>query len=130
MRFYLVAMIFVIFDIEVVFLYPFAVMYRQLGLFGFVEIASFTVVVFIAFAYLVSEGALTGAREALRQPQRCARHPFPERVRPPREQARRSPRALTRVSAPVAAQHRRRHGSAPALPSPPGRRRRKWASRS
>jgi hypothetical protein len=51
-------MIFVIFDIEVVFLYPFAVMYRQLGLFGFVEIASFTVVVFIAFAYLVSEGAL------------------------------------------------------------------------
>jgi NADH-quinone oxidoreductase subunit A len=51
-RFYLVAMIFVIFDIEVVFLYPFAVMYRQLGLFGFVEI------VFIAFAYLVSEGAL------------------------------------------------------------------------
>ncbi len=57
-RFYLVAMIFVIFDIEVVFLYPFAVMYRQLGLFGFVEIASFAVVVFIAFAYLVSEGAL------------------------------------------------------------------------
>jgi NADH-quinone oxidoreductase subunit A len=57
-RFYLVAMIFVIFDIEVVFLYPFAVMYRQLGLFGFVEMASFIVVVFIAFAYLVSEGAL------------------------------------------------------------------------
>ncbi len=51
-------MIFVIFDIEVVFLYPFAVMYRQLGLFGFVEVASFTAVVFIAFAYLVSEGAL------------------------------------------------------------------------
>ena len=67
-RFYLVAMIFVIFDIEVVFLYPFAVMYRQLGLFGFIEMASFTVVVFIAFAYLVSEGALDWGREALRQP--------------------------------------------------------------
>ena len=51
-------MIFVIFDIEIVFLYPFAVMYRQLGLFGLVEMASFAVVVFIAFAYLVSEGAL------------------------------------------------------------------------
>ena len=38
-RFYLVAMIFVIFDIEVVFLYPFAVVFRQLGLFGLVEVA-------------------------------------------------------------------------------------------
>ena len=57
-RFYLVAMIFVIFDIEVVFLYPFAVMFRQLSLFGFVEMGSFAIVVFIAFAYLISEGAL------------------------------------------------------------------------
>jgi NADH-quinone oxidoreductase subunit A len=57
-RFYLVAMIFVIFDIEVVFLYPFAVMFNQLSAFGFIEMASFAVVVFIAFAYLVSEGAL------------------------------------------------------------------------
>ena len=61
-RFYLVAMIFVIFDIEIVFLYPFAVMFRQLALFGLVEIASFAVVVFIAFAYLVSEGALDWGR--------------------------------------------------------------------
>ena len=57
-RFYLVAMIFIIFDIEVVFLYPFAVIFRQLSTFGLVEMASFAVVVFIAFAYLVSEGAL------------------------------------------------------------------------
>jgi NADH-quinone oxidoreductase subunit A len=57
-RFYLVAMIFVIFDVEIVFLYPFAVLFHQLAVFGFVEIASFAVVVFIAFAYLVSEGAL------------------------------------------------------------------------
>jgi NADH-quinone oxidoreductase subunit A len=57
-RFYLVAMIFIIFDIEIVFLYPFAVMFRQLGLFGLVEMATFAVVVFVAFAYLVSEGAL------------------------------------------------------------------------
>jgi NADH-quinone oxidoreductase subunit A len=57
-RFYLVGMIFVIFDIEIVFLYPFAVMFRQLALFGLVEFASFALVVFIAFAYLVSEGAL------------------------------------------------------------------------
>jgi NADH-quinone oxidoreductase subunit A len=57
-RFYLVAMIFVIFDIEIIFLYPFAVMFRQLALFGLIEFASFALVVFIAFAYLVSEGAL------------------------------------------------------------------------
>ncbi len=57
-RFYLVAMIFVIFDIEVVFLYPFAVMFRQLSKFGFIEIATFAVVVFVAFAYLVSQGGL------------------------------------------------------------------------
>ena len=57
-RFYLVGMIFVIFDIEVVFLYPFAVVFHELSLFGFVEMASFAVVVFFAFAYLISEGAL------------------------------------------------------------------------
>ncbi len=57
-RFYLVAMIFIIFDIEVIFLYPWAVMYHQLGKFGLAEMAAFAVVVFVAFAYLVSNGAL------------------------------------------------------------------------
>ena len=57
-RFYLVAMIFIIFDIEVVFLYPWAVMYHQLSTFGLAEMAAFAAVVFVAFAYLVSNGAL------------------------------------------------------------------------
>jgi NADH-quinone oxidoreductase subunit A len=57
-RFYLVAMIFIIFDIEVVFLYPWAVMYHQLSRFGLAEMATFAVIVFISFAYLVSNGAL------------------------------------------------------------------------
>ncbi|HEY3811479.1 MAG TPA: NADH-quinone oxidoreductase subunit A [Acidimicrobiales bacterium] len=57
-RFYLVAMIFVIFDIEVIFLYPWAVMYHQLATFGLAEMAAFAIVVFVAFAYLVSNGAL------------------------------------------------------------------------
>lgn len=57
-RFYMVAMIFVIFDIEVIFLYPWAVMYHQLGRFGLAEMAAFAVVVFVSFAYLVSNGAL------------------------------------------------------------------------
>ena len=58
-RFYLVAMIFVIFDIEVVFMYPFAVVFRQLGLFGLVEVLVFSATVFGALLFLVSEGALS-----------------------------------------------------------------------
>jgi NADH-quinone oxidoreductase subunit A len=58
-RFYLVAMIFIIFDIEVIFLYPWAVMYHELAVFGLAEMAAFAAVVFIAFAYLVSNGALS-----------------------------------------------------------------------
>ncbi len=57
-RFYLVAMIFIIFDIEVVFLYPWAVMYRQLSSFGLAEMAVFVGIVSVSFAYLVSNGAL------------------------------------------------------------------------
>jgi NADH-quinone oxidoreductase subunit A len=58
-RFYLVAMIFVIFDIEIVFLYPFAVEFRALGKFGLVEIVLFSVVVFASLLFLVAEGALS-----------------------------------------------------------------------
>jgi NADH-quinone oxidoreductase subunit A len=58
-RFYLVAMIFIIFDIEVVFLYPWAVDFHQLGVFGLVEVLVFALVVFVAFLYLVSNGALS-----------------------------------------------------------------------
>src|SRR5271155_1616975 len=58
-RFYLVAMIFIIFDIEIVFLYPFAIVFRQLHTFGLVEVLVFAVVVLVAFLSLVSNGALT-----------------------------------------------------------------------
>jgi len=58
-RFYLVAMIFIIFDIEIVFLYPFAVEARALGKFGVIEIALFSLVVFGTLLFLVAEGALS-----------------------------------------------------------------------
>jgi NADH-quinone oxidoreductase subunit A len=51
-------MIFIIFDIEIVFLYPWAVVYHQLSTFGYVEILVFAGAVFISFLYLVSNGAL------------------------------------------------------------------------
>jgi NADH-quinone oxidoreductase subunit A len=57
-RFYLVAMIFIVFDIEIIFLYPWAVIYRDLGAFGLVEILIFAVAVFVSFVYLISNGAL------------------------------------------------------------------------
>src|SRR5688500_19103803 len=57
-RFYLVAMIFIVFDIEIVFLYPWAVNYRELGGFGLVEMLTFAVAVFVSFLYMLSRGAL------------------------------------------------------------------------
>ena len=57
-RFYLVAMIFIIFDIEIIFLYPWAVIYRSLGAFGLWEMIFFAVAVFVSFLYLIGNGAL------------------------------------------------------------------------
>ena len=57
-RFYLIAMIFIIFDIEIIFLYPFAVVFKQLGTFGLSEMVVFAAVVFVSFVYLISNGAL------------------------------------------------------------------------
>jgi NADH-quinone oxidoreductase subunit A len=57
-RFYLVAMIFIIFDIEVIFLFPWAVVYNALGTFGLIEILVFAAAVFFSFVYLISNGAL------------------------------------------------------------------------
>ncbi len=57
-RFYLVAMLFVIFDIEIVFLYPWAMVHRELSLYGLVAILIFSAMVFESFVYLISKGAL------------------------------------------------------------------------
>ncbi len=57
-RFYVVAMIYVIFDIEIVFLFPWAVVYGQLGRFGLVEIVVFAASVFFSLLYLLSTGSL------------------------------------------------------------------------
>ncbi|MFF0379492.1 NADH-quinone oxidoreductase subunit A [Actinoplanes missouriensis] len=57
-KFYLTAMLFIIFDIETIFLYPWAVSFDALGLFGFVEMVLFIVTVFIAYAYVWRRGGL------------------------------------------------------------------------
>jgi NADH-quinone oxidoreductase subunit A len=56
--FYLVAMLFIMFDIEIIFLYPYAVAHQQLGAFGFGAIMFFSVVFFLSFVYEVGKGGL------------------------------------------------------------------------
>ena len=57
-RFFLVAMIFIVFDIEIIFFYPWAVAHGTMGVFGFVAMLVFSFAVFESFAYLISNGAL------------------------------------------------------------------------
>lgn len=57
-RFYLVAMLFLIFDLEIVFLYPWAILFRQLGVFGLIEMGIFLGILLIGFIYVWKKGAL------------------------------------------------------------------------
>ena len=57
-KFYVVAMLFIIFDIETIFLFPWAVTFRQLGLFGLIEMAVFIALVFVAYVYVWKKGGL------------------------------------------------------------------------
>jgi len=56
--FYLTAMLFIVFDIEIVFLYPLAVVLHQLAWFGFAELAFFVVILVVAYVYVWRKGAL------------------------------------------------------------------------
>jgi NADH-quinone oxidoreductase subunit A len=60
-KFYLTAILFIVFDVEVVFLYPWAVVFRPLGLFGFFEMAIFVFVLALGFVYVWRKGALEWA---------------------------------------------------------------------
>lgn len=57
-KFYLTAMLFIVFDIEVIFLYPWAVSFDALGVFGLVEMVLFILTVFVAYAYVWRRGGL------------------------------------------------------------------------
>lgn len=57
-RFFLIAMIFIVFDIELIFFYPYAVSHTSLGAFGLVAILLFAFAVFESFVYLIGNGAL------------------------------------------------------------------------
>ena len=57
-HFYIVAMFFIVFDVELVFLFPWAVMFRQLGIFGLTEMAVFMGFVVLGFVYVLKKRAL------------------------------------------------------------------------
>ena len=57
-RFYVIALIFLIFDVEIVFLFPWAVVYQELGLLAFIEAFIFVLILVVGFAYILSKGDL------------------------------------------------------------------------
>ncbi len=57
-KYYITAMLFIVFDIEIIFLYPWAVAFDKLGLFGLVEMVTFVAAVLIAYAYVWRRGGL------------------------------------------------------------------------
>jgi NADH-quinone oxidoreductase subunit A len=62
-KFYLVGMLFILFDIEAIFLYPWAVVYRELKLFGFFEMFIFIILILTGFFYIWKKGALEWSGE-------------------------------------------------------------------
>ena len=58
MRYYIIAMLFVIFDIEIVFMFPWAVVFKKLGLLGLIEMGLFIAILVVGFWYAWKKGAL------------------------------------------------------------------------
>src|ERR1700719_2437351 len=74
-KFYLVAMLFILFDIEAIFLYPWAVVYRELKIFGFFEMLIFVLIVLCGYFYIWKKGVLDWSidqREQRRENRRAA----------------------------------------------------------
>jgi NADH-quinone oxidoreductase subunit A len=61
-RFYVIALVFIIFDVEVVFLFPWAVVYQSMGMIAFLEMMVFLIILFIGFIYLWARGDLDWIR--------------------------------------------------------------------
>ena len=60
-RYYVVAILFVIFDVETVFLFPWAIIYQQLALFGFLEMVVFLGILIVGYVWIIKKGALNWA---------------------------------------------------------------------
>ncbi len=76
MRFYIIALCFLIFDVEIVFLFPWGVVFRDLGLFAFVEMLIFIIILMVGLAYIWAKGDLQWVRpvDAYQRPQSSLQH--------------------------------------------------------
>lgn len=74
-KFYVVAMLFIVFDIETIFLFPWAVSVRRLGLFGLAEMAVFIALVFVAYVYVWQKGGLDWQQEVPGERREAAQPP-------------------------------------------------------
>ena len=77
-RFYLVAMLFILFDIEAIFLYPWAVVYRELKMFAFVEMLIFIVLILSGFFYIWKKGALDWSASGPLRPRKRSAGCYPK----------------------------------------------------
>lgn len=57
-RYYLIAIIFILFDLEIAFLFPWAIVYKMLGVYGFIIMAIFLLILIVGFIYIWKKGAL------------------------------------------------------------------------
>jgi NADH-quinone oxidoreductase subunit A len=62
-KYFLSAILFVLFDVEVIFMYPWAVDFRNLGTAGFIEMISYLAVMLLGFVYVVKKGVLNWSKE-------------------------------------------------------------------
>jgi len=62
-RFYIIAILFVLFDVEAAFLYPWAVLYGKIGLYGFMEMMIFIGILLVGYVYAWRKGALDWVKE-------------------------------------------------------------------
>ena len=65
-RFYVIALIFLIFDVEIVFLFPWAVVYKELGLLAFIEAFIFVLILVVGFVYIWAKGDLDWVKMSVR----------------------------------------------------------------
>ena len=67
-RFYIIALIFIIFDVEVIFMFPWAIVYKEFGLLGFIEMLLFVLVLLVGFFYVWKKGDLDWVKMEIRNP--------------------------------------------------------------
>ena len=73
-RFYIIALIFIIFDVEVIFMFPWAIVYKEYGLLGFIEMLLFVSILLVGFFYVWKKGDLDWVKMEIRNPKGRYKH--------------------------------------------------------